>query len=131
MKDKTQSTMSNKMEIIIECNKEMIMMGDSSITFDNVDISGATTIVIGNSRCLSCQQLKGCLKVKTQLDSLAEIAQSSEISLVPEPTPRHKLVKFSVVEFQEYECMLSDHPCTLSGVLCPIPFRKIETCCCC
>jgi hypothetical protein len=73
----------------VEMN-EMITLEDSSCgsTF------GDCYIIDGSYGTRAA--LRGCLKVKTQVDSLAVIAQSSELPPVPKPTPERKLVKFSM-----------------------------------
>lgn len=98
----------------------MTRLRDSVSTADDCDMSSgsdtqAKTIVISDSSCHAGRQFKrrGSLKVKTQLDSLAEIAQSSESN--PARTTEAKIVKFTMVEFREYSRVLSDHPATSSG----------------
>ncbi|KAL3788761.1 hypothetical protein ACHAW5_002403 [Stephanodiscus triporus] len=108
------------LEIILEWNEKE--MQDSVTNADDCEMSSgsgtqAKTIVISDLSCHAEGQFKcrGSLKVKTQLDSLAGIAQSSESQLIPERTPEAKLVKFTMVELREYARVLSDHPSTSSG----------------
>ncbi|KAL3809408.1 hypothetical protein ACHAXA_007008 [Cyclostephanos tholiformis] len=114
----TSTTMDNRMEIIIEYNeKEMLTMDESSSSgsarsYDDFESESQT---ISCPSCAAGQQFKSCLKVKTQLDAVAETAPSSESPEIPERTPERKLVKFALVEIREYVRLLSDHPSTSSG----------------
>lgn len=63
---------------------------------DSICVStfGDCYIIDGSSGARAA--LKGCLKVKTQIDSFAAFARSSELPPVPKRTPERKLVKFSM-----------------------------------
>ncbi len=110
------------MEIIVESNeKDMLALIDDSTSsarsYDDFESSYGClgTPIIGHSNCVVGQQIKSCLKVKTQIDALANTAPSTEPPENPERTPESKLVKFDSVEIREYARLLSDHPATSSG----------------
>ena len=78
--------------------------------------------VIGDTSPLAGRQLKSCMKVASQRDSLARIARTSRpedidisSSRCLQPVLEPKQIRFGNVEFREYTRRLSDNPSTSSG----------------
>lgn len=67
-------------------------------------VGSADSDIVAHS--LGSQHPRSCLKVTTQMESLAKVATVAE---------NRKMVRFASVEFREYTLVLSDNPSTTSG----------------
>ena len=121
--EKVQPTYSNSLldgggnEFDASVRTADVDVSDRSGLFESFT-SGSSTCppakVIGDTSCLAGRQLKSCLKVQTQRDSLTRILQMKLPSYTPTIMETHD-VRFDVVEFREYHRILGDNPSTTSG----------------
>ena len=101
-----------------KCKVDFDASGRSGGTID-ADLSDRTWIddtarsarVVGDRSGLEGRHLKGCLKVKTQYESLARIPL---LRLRLEPSV-DRTVRFSTVEVRQYGRVLSNNPSTSCG----------------
>lgn len=71
--------------------------------------------VIGDKSCLAGRDLKRCLKVSTQRESLARISNADIFTSRLPSVSEQKSVRFDSLQIREYDRVLSDNPSTSSG----------------
>ena len=81
------------------------------------DFRAPSFAVDGDGSCLAGQpRRRGCLKVKTQRESLARIsAPNASDSHAPTVDTPDMVIRFGTVEFRQYDPVLVDSPSTSSG----------------
>ena len=108
-------------EFDVSCSGKTV---DGDISYRSaIDVSPILPAkVIGDTTPLAGRQLKSCMKVGSQRDSLARIARTSRpedidisSSRCLQPVLEPKQIRFGNVEFREYTRRLSDNPSTSSG----------------
>ena len=104
-------------EFDVSCSGKTV---DGDISYRSaIDVSPILPAkVIGDTTPLAGRQLKSCMKVGSQRESLARRKSSPEdikSSRCLQPVLEPKQIRFGNVEFREYTRRLSDNPSTSSG----------------